>query len=127
MKSRLFIATALTALCLASYHASAQRCLPRQMGLQLIGGPINGLLIRDKYKAYRFFGEFAMSRYNRNRSRWIIGLTYLQKDFRYKSIPVPKAQFTLDVGYYLPLVADRKHNIILSAGIGPTLGYEMTN
>lgn len=79
MKSRLFIATALTALCLASYHASAQRCLPRQMGLQLIGGPINGLLIRDKYKAYRFFGEFAMSRYNRNRSRWIIGLTYLQK------------------------------------------------
>ena len=122
----MLIIVLLAGLC-GSYDAAAQRCLPRQMGVQLAGGPVNGLLIRDKYKACRFFGELAMSRYNRNRSRWIFGLAYLQKDFLYKSVPVPKTQFTLDAGYYFPLVADRGRSFILSAGVGGAVGYEMTN
>lgn len=106
---------------------SAQRCLPGQMEVELTGGTVDGFLLRDNHLAYRGFGRLALSRYGRNLKRWAFGVAYLQKDYAYKSINLPKAQFSVDAGYFLPLLSSRGRSFILSAGLSAVAGYETTN
>ena len=52
---------------------------------------------------------------------------YLQKDYTYRGEVVPKAQFTGEAGYFVPLAADRGRNVVLSVGFSALTGYESSN
>ena len=127
---RKYIIIALAALCLFGLwpgQAQAQRGLPKQKGIQLTAGWVDGFSFVSAGRRANFYGGIAFSRYNRNSSRWLFGLEYLQKDYTYRGEVVPKAQFTGEAGYFHPLVADRGRNIVLSVGFSALAGYESTN
>ena len=69
----------------------------------------------------------ALSRYNRNRSRWVFGADYVKKHYAYKKIAVPKEQFTAEAGCLFPFLSDRGRNVFLSAGLSALAGYERVN
>ena len=66
-------------------------------------------------------------RFNAGKTRWAFGIGYLQKDYTYKSINLPKSQFTADAGLLLRLLSDRGRNVVLSGGFSAAAGYETTN
>ena len=74
-----------------------------------------------------FHCGLALSRYNRNRTRWIVGADYLQKEYRYRTDIIPRSQFTLEGGYYVPFLSNRGKDIFLSAGLSAFTGYETVN
>lgn len=106
--------------------ASAQRCLPGQLSLEIAGGSVDGVILQNERSAYRFFGRLALNRYNRNKTQWLFALTYLQKDYAYNTVILPMAQITAEAGYFIPLFSDRKRNLIFSAGLSAAAGYETT-
>lgn len=124
---KLLILSALCLCCSFGGTLSAQRCLPGQLGVELTGGTVDGVLLRDAKSAYSYFGSLALNRYNRNLTRWVFGISYLQKDYPYKKIVVPKTQFTAEGGYFVPIFADRGRNVVFSAGLSALAGYEITN
>ena len=91
-------------LCLACGTLRAQRCLPGTWSVELSAGAVDGLLLRDEHSAHSFFGRLTWSRYRRNLNRWTFGMTYLRKDYPYKHVNVPMAQFTAEAGYFTPLL-----------------------
>lgn len=111
---------------LGAGRLSAQHSLPGQLSLELSGGPVDGLILRDEHAAHSFFGRLALNRYNRNRTRWSFGAAYLQKDYAYKTTNLPMAQFTGEAGCVVPLLSDRRRNFIVSAGLSAAAGYETT-
>lgn len=112
---------------LTTGRAFAQRGLPGQLGVQVNLGTVDGLLICNSKKEYSYFGSVALTRSNRGGSDWIFGMGYLQKDYRYGQQVIPKAQFTGEIGYMMPLIADRGHNVRLMLGISGLVGYETSN
>lgn len=128
---RIIIWTGLcVALLLVSGEVRAQRGLPGQVGIGVAGGIVDGFTFRDSHRAYRFWGEVEITRYNRNHSYWNFTAGCLRKDYRYAGVTgdqlVPLAQFTGSVGYNHPLLADRGRSIALFAGVDGMLGYETT-
>lgn len=108
-------------------QAHAQRGLPKQKGIQVTAGWVDGFSFVKVGRRANFYGGVAFSRYNRNSTRWLVGLEYLQKDYTYRGEVVPKAQFTGEAGYFVPLIADRGRNVVLSVGFSALAGYESSN
>ena len=52
---------------------------------------------------------------------------YVKKHYSYKEIAIPKAQFTGEVGDFVPFFSDRGKNGFFSAGLSGLAGYETTN
>lgn len=106
---------------------SAQRYLPGQTGIQLALGSVDDFGRNVKHLRGNFQFGLALSRYNRNRSRWVFGADYVKKHYAYKKIAVPKEQFTAEGGYLFPFLSDRGKNVFLSAGLFALAGYEAVN
>lgn len=119
MKRFLYIIVALLAL---TGQANAQRYLPGMKGIQLTGGTVNGI---DPQKA--FHAGVAVATYTKNGNRWVIGGEYLQKQFDYKDIKIPVAQFTGEAGYYFKFLSDGSKTVFLSIGGSALAGYETSN
>lgn len=127
MKRYLYMALACACLSLAAGRASAQRCLPGQTGIQLTLGGTDNFGHNVKRLRGNFQAGLALSRYNRNRSRWVFGADYVKKHYAYKEAAVPKEQFTGEAGYFCPFLRDRGRNVFLSAGLSALAGYERVN
>ena len=110
----------------AAGNASAQRCLPGQWAIELAGGSVDGFILSDEHAAHSIFGRIVLNRYNHNQTRWAFGLGYLQKDYPYKTVNLPMAQFTGEVGYVVPLFSNRKRSLVCSSGLSAAGGYETT-
>lgn len=106
---------------------SAQRYLPGQTGIQLTMGSVDDFGRNVKHLRGNFQLGLALSRYNRNRSRWVFGADYVKKHYAYKDIAVPKEQFTAEGGCFFPFLSDRGKNVFLSAGLFALAGYETVN
>ncbi len=106
---------------------SAQRYLPGQTGIQLTMGGVDDFGRNVKHLRGNFQLGLALSRYNRNRSRWVFGADYVKKHYAYKDIAVPKEQFTAEGGCFFPFLSDRGKNVFLSAGLFALAGYEAVN
>jgi len=106
---------------------SAQRCLYGQTGIQFNGGPCGGFLLRDKYGAWSFHADLSVIRYVRKTRYWEFGVGYLRKDYPYREAMLPKEQFTAGVGYFVPIVHDRRDNFMAMTGVSGLLGYETVN
>lgn len=106
---------------------SAQRYLPGQTGIQLTMGGVDDFGRNVKHLRGNFQLGLALSRYYRNRSRWVFGADYVKKHYAYKDIAVPKEQFTAEGGCFFPFLSDRGKNVFLSAGLFALAGYEAVN
>ena len=111
----------------AAGECFAQRYLPGQKGIQLMLGGVDDFGSNVKHLRGNFQLGVALSRYNRNHSRWLFGADYVKKHYSYKDIAIPKAQFTGEVGYFVPFFSDRGRNVFFSAGLSALAGYETTN
>lgn len=119
MKRWLFILVAVLAL---SGQAHAQRYLPKMRGIELRGGFVDGIQKPTNY----YFGT-GISTYTKNGNRWVLGAEYLSKEYAYKDIYIPKAQFTGEAGYYVKFLADHSKTFFLSIGGSALAGYETSN
>ncbi|MFR9554281.1 MAG: conjugal transfer protein TraO [Rikenellaceae bacterium] len=120
MKRALFIMVALVALCTTS--ANAQRYLPKMQGIELRGGLVDGV-----QNSNNFYAGAAISTYTKSQNRWVFGAEYLQKEYDYKSIKIPKAQITAEGGYYLMFLSDPSKTLFVSIGGSALMGYETSN
>lgn len=120
MKKSLFFLIAMLVLCLE--QASAQRYLPGMRGLELRGG-----FVDDVQKPLNYYAGIGVSTYTKSGNRWVFGGEFLTKHYEYKSIQIPKIQFTAESGYYLKLLSDPSKTFFLSMGGSALLGYETSN
>lgn len=117
MRKYLFI-TMCAFLSLWAGKVFAQRYLPGQTGLELRLGGVDDFGRNVRHLRGNFQVGMALSRYNRNRSRWVVGADYVKKHYAYKEVAVPKEQFTAEAGCLFPF---------LSAGLFALAGYERVN
>ena len=118
------------ALLLCAGSARAQRGLPGQVGLTLWGGTVDGVVLRDRMGAYRFWTALDAVRYTRAHGYWSVGVTLLRKDYTYRGAAgrerVPMAQATVSTGYAAPVVSDRRRVFTLLAAVEGLAGSEVT-
>ena len=112
---------------LGSAPARAQRYLPAQTGMQITAGQVDGLWFRNPKGERLFHCGIAWSRYNENRTRWVVGADYLHKEYRYRTQLIPRSQFTIEGGDYVPFLSNRGKDLFLSAGLSALAGYEVVN
>ena len=119
MKKYLFVVVALLALV---GQANAQRCLPGMRGVELKGGFVDGV-----QKPVNYYLGVGLSTYTKSGNRWVFGAEYLNKQYEYKDLYIPKAQFTAEGGYYLKVLSDASKTFFLSLGSSALAGYESVN
>lgn len=107
-------------------QAHAQRYLPRQKGIQVTGGCVDGCNLQKK-DGQAFFGGVALSTYTKNGNRWTFGAEYLQKLYEYKDKLIPLSQITAEGGYYLKFLSDPSKTVFFSVGLSAMTGYETIN
>ena len=103
-------------------EAHAQRYLPKMQGIELRGG-----LVDVFSNTNNFYGGVALSTYTKSQDRWVFGLEYLQKEYEYKTIQIPKSQFTAEGGYYYMFLSDPSKTMFFSIGGSALMGYETSN
>ncbi len=109
-----------------SGQAQAQRYLPRQKGVQVTGGFVDGFKLKNQ-DGQAFFGGIALSTYTKNSNRWVFGAEYLQKRHEYKNILIPVSQITAEGGYYYKFLSDPSKTVFFSVGASAMAGYETIN
>lgn len=113
-------------LCLTAFQANAQRYFPGQQGLQITGSVVDGYFFSEnKETAYSF--DLALSNYTKSRGRYLLGAGYLEKQYPYKDITIPTAQFTLEGGHYQMFLSTPGKIVFFSLGASVIAGYETTN
>lgn len=122
MRKVIFILTTVVSLALFSGQAYAQRYLPGMMGVELRGGLANG-----SRSPVNYYTGFAVSGYTQKANRWVVGAEYLLKNYEYRNVSVPRAQFTAEGGYYLKFLSDPSRTLFLSIGGSALAGYETVN
>ena len=91
MKKYLFLFVTAVSLALFPGRAHAQRYLPGMKGVELRGGFANG-----SKSPLNHYAGFAVSGYTKRADRWVIGTEYLMKNYGYRNVNVPCAQFTAE-------------------------------
>ena len=122
MKKYLFLFVTAVSLALFSGRAHAQRYLPGMKGVELRGGFANG-----SKSPLNHYAGFAVSGYTKRADRWVIGTEYLMKNYGYRNVNVPCAQFTAEGGYYFKLLSDARKIVFVYAGASALAGYESVN
>ena len=120
MKKFVLIFVVLISIC--ATRANAQRYLPKMKGIEFRGGSVDGFS-KDK----NFYAAVALSSYTKHKNRWVFGAEYLQKEYPYKEIMLPKSQFTAEGGYYYMFLSDKSKTIFFSVGGSTMVGYETSN
>lgn len=111
MKRVIFLFTLVVSLALISGQAYAQRYLPKMKGVELRGGLVNG-----SKSPLNYYIGIAMSGYTKKSNRWVAGAEYLMKHYDYRGTSVPRAQFTVEGGYYMKFFSDPTKTFFLSIG-----------
>ena len=122
MRKVVCIIVTVVSLALFSGRAHAQRYLPGMTGVELRGGFANG-----SRNPLNYYTGFAVSGYTKRANRWVIGAEYLQKNYGYRNVSLPRAQFTAEGGYYLKFLSDPSKTLFLSIGGSAMAGYETVN
>ena len=96
MRKVICMLVAVVSLALFSGQAYAQRYLPGMKAVELRGGFAEG-----SKSPLNHYAGFAVSGYTKKANRWVVGAEYLLKNYGYRNVSVPRAQFTAEGGYYL--------------------------
>ena len=114
-------------LSLLAGEAYAQRDLPGQTGIQFTTGGVNHFLSWKSGGERHYFTSLAFTHTNRNRTCWLYGLDYQIKEYTYENKAIPKAQFTGELGYFIPVFSDRGRNFCFRIGLSALGGFETVN
>lgn len=120
MKRFIIAIIAVVSLALSGGRAYAQRCLPGMKGLELRGGLVGG-------SSGDFYLGAGLSVYAGHTHKWAFGAEYLQKNYAYKDMTIPRVQFTAEGGYYLNFISDASKTFFMSVGGSAIAGYETVN
>lgn len=126
MRRILFILT-VAVLSLFAGEAYAQRDLPGQTGVQFTTGGVNHFLSWKSGGERHYFTSLAFTHINRNRTCWLYGLDYQIKEYTYENKAIPKAQFTGELGYFIPVLSDKGRNVCFRIGLSALGGFETVN
>lgn len=126
MQRILFILT-VAMLSLFAGEAYAQRDLPGQTGVQFTTGGVNHFLSWKSGGERHYFTSLAFTHTNRNRTCWLYGLDYQIKEYTYENKAIPKAQFTGELGYFIPVLSDKGRNVCFRIGLSVLGGFETVN
>ncbi len=120
MRRTIFLLISIISLSLVD--AYAQRYLPKMQGVELKGGFVDGL-----NAPIDFYTSVGLSNYTKHQNRWVFAAEYIQKSYDYKSVQIPRSQFTVEGGYYYMFLSDPSKTIFFSIGTSALLGYETVN
>ena len=126
MQRILFILT-VAMLSLFAGEAYAQRDLPGQTGVQFTTGGVNHFLSWKSGGERHYSTSLAFTHTNRNRTCWLYGLDYQIKEYTYENKAIPKAQFTGELGYFIPVLSDKGRNVCFRIGLSVLGGFETVN
>lgn len=125
MKQSILILTALLALFAGQAHA--QRCLPKMRGVELRTGMADGFYSDANRAETGYYFGAALATYTKGGNKWVFGGEYLLRNYPYKDIRIPMAQFTAEGGYYYNFLSDARKIFFLYIGGSALAGYETTN
>ena len=123
----LFILALAATLLFGADKAYAQRDLPGQTGIQFTTGGVNHFLSWKSGGERHYFTSLAFTRTNRNRIYWQYGLDYQIKEYTYENKAIPKAKFTGELGYFIPVLSDKRRNVCFRIGLSALGGFETVN
>lgn len=128
MKRKLMIVGLLSLLLGAiGQPVSAQRLLPNQNGLEVMGGIIFQPRVSNPINSGDFSVEAGYNHYFRVGNYLSVTADYEQRHYTYKEWRIPIQDALLQVSYNHPLVMNRGRDILLYAGIAALGGYEFVN
>lgn len=127
MQRILFIWAVAVPLLFGADKAYAQRDLPGQTGVQFTTGGVDHFLSWKSGGERHYFTSLAFTHTNRNRTHWLYGLDYQIKEYTYGNKAVPKAQFTGELGYFIPVLSDKGRNVCFRIGLSALAGFETVN
>lgn len=106
---------------------SAQRLLPNQNGLEVMGGIVFQPRVSNPINSGDFSVEAGYNHYFRVGNYLLVTADYEQRHYTYKEWRIPIQDALLQVSYNHPLVMNRGRDILLYAGIAALGGYEFVN
>lgn len=123
MKKYLFLLACAVATMLP---AQAQRLIPKQKGIEVIGSlPI---IKGEKLFAKDNFGlGLSLTRYLKRENYSFLTVEYEQQNMPYRSYDVKLKDAFVHLGYMQPIVSDNGKNVFAYAGISALGGYEEIN
>ena len=128
MKRKLMIVGLLSLLLVAiGQPVSAQRLLPNQNGLEVMGGIVFQPRVSNPINSGDFSVEAGYNHYFRVGNYLSVTADYEQRHYTYKEWRIPIQDALLQVSYNHPLVMNRGRDILLYAGIAALGGYEFVN
>lgn len=128
MRRKLMIVGLLSLLLGAIGHpVSAQRLLPNQNGLEVLGGIVFQPRVSNPINSGDFSVEAGYNHYFRVGNYLSVTADYEQRHYTYKEWRIPIQDALLQVSYNHPLVMNRGRDILLYAGIAALGGYEFVN
>lgn len=128
MKRRLMIVGLLCLLLGAiGQPVSAQRLLPNQNGLEVMGGIVFQPRVSNPINSGDFSVEAGYNHYFRVGNYLSVTADYEQRHYTYQEWRIPIQDALLQVSYNHPLVMNRGRDFLLYAGIAVVGGYELVN
>lgn len=128
MKRKLMIVGLLSLLLGAiGQPVSAQRLLPNQNGLEVMGGVVFQPRVSNPINSGDFSVEAGYNHYFRVGNYLSVTADYEQRHYTYKEWRIPIQDALLQVSYNHPLVMNRGRDFLLYAGIAVVGGYEFVN
>lgn len=123
MKKYLFLLACAVATMLP---AQAQRLIPKQKGIEVIGSlPI---IKGEKLFAKGNFGlGLSLTRYLKRENYSFLTVEYEQQNIPYRSYDVKLKEAFVHLGYMQPIVSDNGKNVLLYGGVSALGGYEEIN
>lgn len=106
---------------------SAQRLLPNQNGLEVLGGIVFQPRVSNPINSGDFSVEAGYNHYFRVGNYLSVTADYEQRHYTYKEWRIPIQDALLQVSYNHPLVMSRGRDILLYAGLAVLGGYEFVN
>ena len=127
MKKNNIILTVCVAVAMTfSLPSQAQRLIPKQRGVEVVGGV--PLIKGEKLFAKDNFGVgVSLTRYLKRENYTFVGIEYEQQNMPYRDYGVKLKDALLQVGYMHPILSDNGKNVFLYAGISALGGYEELN
>lgn len=104
-------------------RACAQRLYKGQKSFQFTAGFVDQISF-DKADNSGWFLSAGYARVNRNRTRWVLDGQAGSKYYGYNSQFSKVAHYLGDVSLYIPFIVNYRRNLILSVGVGGTIGHE---
>lgn len=128
MKRKLMIVGLLSLLLGAiGQPVSAQRLLPNQNGLEVMGGIVFQPHVSNPINSGDFSVEAGYNHHFRVGNYLSVTADYEQRHYTYQEWRIPIQDALLQVSYNHPLVMNRGRDILLYAGIAVLGGYEFVN